>query len=89
MTRPTTTTALLATGLFALTLLAGGCKSEFDSADLRSDWTPELQSVSMSDEQFKNFTSRHRHNTTRQLYDDWAMIWLEDRNLKLTKYVMP
>lgn len=84
-----TRSLLLATGLFAITLLAGGCESSFDSADLRSDWTPELQSTAMSDEQFDNFTSRHRHNYTRQVYDDWAMIWFENRNLKLTEYVMP
>ena len=83
-------TSLLAAALLATTLFAGGCStSNIGSADLRSNWTPELDSVAMSDEQFDNFRSRHRHNTWRQINDDWAMIWLEDRNNKLTRYTLP
>ena len=82
-------TTLLATCLLTLTLLAGGCQSEFDSADLRSDWTPELKSVAMSGEQYKNSRSRHRHNYQRQIHDDWSMIWLDNRNLRLNQNVLP
>ena len=82
-------TSLLALGLFTSTLLVGGCNSTIESSDLCEDWTPELDSVAMSEEQFKNFRSRHRHNTWRQVNDDWAMIWLEDRNMKLNRYTLP
>lgn len=83
-------TALLASCLFAVILLAGGCSSnKVTSTDLRDNWTPELQSVTQSEEEFTNFRSRHRHNTWRQIHDDWAMIWLENRNLRLTEYDLP
>ena len=82
-------TALLASGLFAFVLVSGGCQSGFDSSDLRSNWTPELHSLTYSDQQFKNYRSRHRHNTLRQAHDDWAMIWLEDRNMGMTKFHLP
>lgn len=84
-----TQTAVLATGLFAVALLSGGCSSQMTSSDLRSDWTPELHSAAHSEEQYDNFRSRHRHNTWRQIHDDWALIWLEDRNLRLTRYTLP
>ncbi len=84
-----TSTALLALSLFAFVLFAGGCQSELKSSDLRSNWTPELKSLTQSDEQYANFRSRHRHNNWRQAYDDWAMIWLEDRNMKMTDYIIP
>lgn len=83
-------TALLASCLLAVTLLAGGCsKDRVTSDDLRDNWTPELQSVTLSEEDFTNFKSRHRHNTWRQIHDDWARIWLVDRNLRLTEYNLP
>lgn len=84
-------TALLASCLFAVTLLAGGCSSNdrVSSTDLRDNWTPELYSVTQSEEEFTNFRSRHRNNTLRQIRDDWAMIWLENRNLRLTEYALP
>lgn len=83
-------TALLASCLLAVTLLAGGCSSnKVTSTDLRDNWTPELQSVTQSEEEFTNFRSRHRHNTWRQIHDDWAMIWLENRNIRLTEYTLP
>ena len=81
-------TALLASCLLAVTLLTG-CSNSVTSRDLRDDWTPELKSTTMSDEEFTNFRSRHRHNTWRQIQDDWAMIWLENRNIRLTEYTLP
>lgn len=80
---------LLATALIATTLLAGGCQRTIDSRDLRDNWTPELKSVAMSGEELRNYRSRHRHNTWRQIHDDWAAIWLEDRNIGLTRYTLP
>lgn len=83
-------TALLASCLFAVTLIATGCSSNrVTSDDLRDNWTPELQSVTLSEEEFTNFKSRHEHNTKRQIHDDWARIWLVDRNLRLTEYTLP
>ena len=82
-------TALLASCLFASTLVIGGCSNKITSDDLRDNWTPELYSVTLSNEEFTNFKSRHRHNTWRQVHDDWARIWLVDRNLRLTEYNLP
>jgi len=85
-------TALLASLLLTVTVLATGCSSSKQSVtsdDLRDNWTPELQSVTLSHEDFTNFRSRHRHNTWRQIHDDWARIWFEDRNLRLTEYNLP
>ncbi|MBX2850278.1 MAG: hypothetical protein KTR15_00865 [Phycisphaeraceae bacterium] len=83
-------TALLALCLFAVTLIATGCSSSrVTSDDLRDNWTPELQSVTLSEEEFTNFKSRHKHNTSRQIHDDWARLWFMDRNLRLTEYNLP
>lgn len=83
-------TALLASCLLAATVFVGGCsKDRVTSTDLRDNWTPELQSMTQSEEEFTNFRSRHRHNTWRQIHDDWAMIWLENRNIRLTEYALP
>ena len=82
-------TALLASCLFTITLFAGGCSNTISSSDIRDNWTPELRSTTLSGEEFTNFRSRHRHNTWRQIQDDWAMIWLENRNLRLTEYTLP
>lgn len=82
-------TALLASCLLAVTLLAGGCSNTLTSTDLRNNWTPELQSVTLSEEEFTNFRSRHRHNTWRQIHDDWARVWFQDSNMNLTEYTLP
>lgn len=81
-------TALIASCLLAAPLLVG-CSNTIKSSDLRDDWTPELKSLTMSDEELSNFRSRHRHNAWRQIHDDWSMIWLVDRNLRLTEYTLP
>jgi len=82
-------TALLASLLVIATVLATGCSSQITSDELRDNWTPELQSVTMSHEELMNFRSRHRHNTWRQIHDDWARIWFENRNMRLTEYNLP
>lgn len=81
--------ALLVAGLFAVTLFLGGCSNTLTSSDLRADETPELMSVTRSEETYFNNRNRIRDNTWRQIYDDWSMIWLEDRNLRLTRYTLP
>ena len=82
-------TALLALMLTTGTVLATGCTSRITSDELRDNWTPELKSVTLSHEELTNFRSRHRHNTWRQIHDDWAKLWFEDRNLRLTEYDLP
>ena len=81
-------TTLLASCLLAVTLFTG-CSNTITSTDLRDNWTPELYSVTLSEEEFTNFKSRHSHNTWRQLHDDWAGLWLQNRNLRLTEYNLP
>ena len=81
-------TALLASCLLAVTLFTG-CSSSITSTELRDNWTPELYSTTLSEEEFTNFKSRHRHNTWRQLHDDWATLWLVNRNIRLTEYTLP
>lgn len=82
-------TSLLTTGLIATVLIAGGCSSTITSSDLRKDWSPELYSVAQSEEQYYNSRTIRRNNTWRQIADDWSMIWLENRNLRMTKYTLP
>lgn len=81
-------TALLASCLLAVALFTG-CSNTITSTDLRDNWTPELYSVTLSEEEFTNFKSRHGHNTWRQLHDDWAGLWFKSRNMRLTKYNLP
>lgn len=79
---------LPALALTAVTVL-GGCSSTISSQDLRDDWTPELHSMTLSEEAFENKNSGHQHNAWRQIHDDWAMIWLKDRNLRLNVHTLP
>jgi outer membrane murein-binding lipoprotein Lpp len=80
--------ALLASCLVAATVLSG-CSNSISSSDLRDNWTPEVKSLTMSHEELTNSRSRHRHNTWRQIHDDWATLWFENRNLRLTEYNLP
>ncbi|MEO0477264.1 MAG: hypothetical protein AAF085_15045 [Planctomycetota bacterium] len=82
-------TALLASCLLLAVTVFTGCSNSITSTDLRDNWTPELYSVTLSEEEFTNFKSRHRHNTWRQIHDDWAMLWLKNRNIRLTEYNLP
>lgn len=79
---------LLATALMSVIVL-GGCSSTIDSESLRDNWTPELDSTAANYEEYFNARSIRRDNTKRQILDDWANIWLEGRNLRLTPYVLP
>ena len=82
-------TTLLLTGLFVFTLFAGGCSQTITSSDLRDDPNPELYSASRTEEHYYNYRALVRDNTWRQIHDDWAMIWLENRNHRLTRFVLP
>ena len=79
---------LLAAALLTVTVL-GGCSSSITSHDLRRDWTPELDSTALSFEEYYNERTIRRDNYKRQILDDWANIWLEGRNLRLTRYTLP
>jgi len=82
-------TTLLATCLLVTTLFVGGCSSTITSSDLRSDPTPELYSASRGSDTYYNNRALVRNNTWRQIHDDWANIWLEGRNQRLTRYTLP
>ena len=78
----------LAMALLATTLLTG-CSSTIDSEALRDNWTPELLSTAQTEEQYWNSRTIYRDNTVRQIHEDWANIWFEGRNLRLTRYALP
>ena len=82
-------TPLLIAALFVSTLFVGGCSSTVTNADLRSHPMPELYSVSRTEAHFYNYRALVRDNTWRQIHDDWATIWLESRNQRLTRYTLP
>ena len=87
MTRCMHLTVLL-TALFAVTLLTG-CSSSLDSRDLRSDWTPELHSTNATYDQYWNDRTIYRTNMKRQIKDDWANIWFEGRNMRMSRHPLP
>jgi len=80
---------LLITGLFAVTLMTGCSSRNIDSEELRDNWTPELHSTAATYDQYYNDRTIYRTNTMRQIYDDWANIWFEGRNLRMTRYPLP
>lgn len=80
--------SLLASLLLTLTVL-GGCSSSPDSQELRGNWSPELYSAAETYDQYWNDRTIHRTNYVRQIHDDWAGIWFENRNLRMTRFAMP
>jgi hypothetical protein len=83
-------TGLAALGLAAVVL--GGCSSEpksVSSSWVRSNLTPELQSVAHSAEQRKNMHARTYDTNLRQVWDDWDTFWMIDRPTQMSKYPIP
>lgn len=76
----TLTAALLA---FAL-LLASGCATGYSG-----DLTPELASLTQSEEQDANQYARVIDNNTRSIWDDFARALLLDKNSRLNPVVLP
>lgn len=70
------------------TALLSGCNT-ITSADIRRDPTPELYSQALSGEEFRNDRAIHRHHAWRTLRDDWARLWLYDKNTNLTPWPVP
>ncbi|MEM8737601.1 MAG: hypothetical protein AAGG38_03875 [Planctomycetota bacterium] len=77
--RRTLTAALLAV---SLTWIAAGCT-------YRDDLTPELASLSQTEEQDANQYARVIDNSTRSAWDDLARLFLLDHNTRLTPVNLP
>lgn len=74
------------------TLLLGGCSSQPENVSpswVRSNLTPELQSIAHSPEQRKNVHARVYDTNLRQVWDDLDMILLLDRPSQMSKYPIP
>lgn len=84
-------TTKLAGGLLVLGggLMAAGCQQPVTADRVRSNPTPELESISMSTEQRKNAHARTVDTNLRQLWDDFDSVLFLDRPLRLSRYPIP
>jgi len=74
--------------ILTATAVLGGCNT-ISSSDIRSDPTPELYSQAMTRTQFRNDRAVHQHHGLRTLRDDWARIWMYDKNTQMTPWPVP
>jgi len=74
--------------ILTATAVLGGCGT-ITSADIRSDPTPELYSQALTRTQFRNDRAIHQHHAWRTARDDWARIWMYDKNTQLTPLPTP
>lgn len=83
-------TLWLVAGCLSLVLpvFTTGC-NRVTADSVRSNMSPELQSVAMSKEQRKNHHARVMDHTLRQWHDDWDYLLLMDRPRRMTKYPLP
>lgn len=82
-------TSLIAAGLFVASAALVGCSNEITADSVRSNMTPELETIAMTREQRLNQNARAVNTTGRQIHDDWDRIWLIDRPLRLSEYTIP
>jgi len=80
-------------GLLMLILLAValvGCKSnEITAKSVRSNMSPDLESIAEMREQRKNTHARTINTNWRQLWDDLDHILLLDHPVRLSEYPIP
>ena len=80
-------------GLMTLGLSLTGCGSSTEEDisywDAAVPWTPRLDSTARTHEQDYTRYARSIDHTTRQAWDDLAMLLLIDDPIKLTEYPIP
>lgn len=57
--------------------------------EVRSDMSPELDTVAENWEEAKNRMARTTDTTTRQAWEDLGRFWLLDRPSRMTRYPIP
>lgn len=76
-------------------MLFAGCQSYdqrdgyISAADVRSDMSPELQSLAYTSEQRKNQQARSLDTTMSQIHEDWDRIWLIHKPIGMSRYPIP
>ncbi len=88
MTNMTRIGLLVVSGL--LLAAVGGCdNNKITASKVRSDMSPELDSIAMTKEQRKNEHARTVDTDLRQVWDDLDMLLLLDRPVRLSRYPIP
>ncbi len=84
--------AVALTGLVAL----GGCSEtrsngseRITARSVRSDMSPELESIGESHQSRMNRYARVNNTNARQIHDDWDTIWLMDKPSQMSRYPIP
>lgn len=78
----------VAVAMLAVAMI-GGCSQKITASSVRSNPSPELQSMALTHEQRKNNISRSKDITKRQVWDDFDSIMLQDRPSRLSRYPVP
>ena len=75
----------------AVAALAGGCDGppKVTADRVRSDMSPELETIAMTRGQRMNNVARTMDTNLRELNDDWDRIFLLDRPLRTSRYPIP
>lgn len=81
--------AALAALSLAAALSLGGCSNRITPDSVRSDMSPELQSMAMTAEQRKNTHARALDTTARQFWDDLDFLLMIDQPSRLSIYPVP
>lgn len=87
-----TSARMIVAGLLSLTSLVftGGCSSEVTAWDVRSDPTPELESMAFTSEERHSIHARMLNTQFRQIPDDIDEILLLDRPVRFSpRYPIP
>ena len=76
--------------LVATLAISVGCEGQKTTADsVRSDMSPEMQSVAMTPQQRQNLHARSINTDIREISDDWDSLWLLDRPRQMSLYPVP
>ncbi len=88
MTPKTRRGAVLAAGVLAV-VFVGGCSNRITADSVRSNMSPELETVAMTAEQRKNLHARVVDTDLRQIPDDIDTLFLLNRPVRMTRYPVP
>ena len=75
--------------LAAAACSAVGCQKQVTAQQVRSDLSPELESIAMSSEQRKNNITRTIDTNLRQIWDDFDSALFLDRPMRTSRYPIP
>lgn len=72
----------------ATLMLMGGC-NKITASSVRTNMSPEMDSIAHTHQQRLNRLARSENTSFRQVLDDWDTFWLMDEPSRLSMYPIP